>query len=321
MNVASDTTSDLPADMKVRGLVAAAATLLAKASSEWLVSNPSQDAEARRIVDEVISAIGDTPEDIRGFHMRGRDKLKFVAHAVARDWIRESTPVTDAAVLRLITSGDLHAPQLFVNIAYLARDQLGPRWWRLLFLAILWSGLSLLGPRFDDGGVVGPRWSRWLHWLRTRRLEVAATIDTIQPLSIAERVERIVRDRWSRHRHPEIEPGRCVSAGLEPWYVKAAFAWLLRDSSLFMSNSAEFREAQKLVLGLWDYEAWRVVGHFKHDGDYDLLSQQLGYDLVGALAHMALNGPIGTSSEFWKPVLDQKGTTLSVIFLRSGSAS
>jgi hypothetical protein len=45
-------------------------------------------------------------------------------------------------------------------------------------------------------------------------------------------------------------------------------------------------KAQKLILGLWDYEAWRVVGHFKDDGDYDLLSQQLGYDLVGALAHM-----------------------------------
>jgi len=303
MNVALDATSDLPADMKARGLVAAAATLLAKASSEWLVSNPAHAAEARRIVDEIISAIGDTPEDIRGFHMRGRDELQFVAHAVARDWIRESTSVTDAAVLRLITSGDFQAPQLFLNIAYLARDQLGPRWWRLLFLALLWSGLSLLGPRFDDGGVVGPRWSRWLHWLRTRRLEVTATIDSIQPLSIAERVERIVRNRWSRHRHSEVEPGRCLSAGLEPWYAKAAFAWLLRDSSLFTPNSAEFREAQKLVLGLWDYEAWRVVGHFKDDGDYDLLSQQLGYDLVGALAHMALGGPIATSSEFWKPVL------------------
>jgi transcriptional regulator with XRE-family HTH domain len=303
MNVASDTTSDLPADVKARGLVAAAATLLAKASSEWLVSNPSQDAEARRIVDEVISAIGDTPEDIRGFHMRGLGELQFVTHAVARDWIRESTPVTDAAVLRLITSGDLHAPQSFVNIAYLARDQLGPRWWRLLFLALLWSGLSLLGPRFDDGSVVGPRWSRWLHWLRTRRLEVAATIDAIQPLAIAKRVERLVRNRWLRHRHSEIEPGRCISAGLEPWYVEAAFAWLLRDSSLVTSNSAEFCEAQKLVLGLWDYEAWRVVGHFKDDGDYDLLSQQFGYDLVGVLAHMALDGPIGASSEFWKPVL------------------
>jgi hypothetical protein len=136
-----------------------------------------------------------------------------------------------------------------VNIAYLARDQLGSRWWRLLFLALLWSGLSLLGPHFDDGDVVGPRWSRWLHWLRTRRLAVAGTIDTIQPLSIAERVERIVRDRWSRHRHSEIGQGRCVSAGLEPWFVKAAFAWLLRDPSLFTSNSAESRESTEADIG------------------------------------------------------------------------
>lgn len=95
-----------------------------------------------------------------------------------------------------------------------------------------------------------------------------------------------------------------MSGGLEAYYVKAAFAWLLADRSSFASDSAEFLEAKKLILGLWTFEAWRLVGHIKEDGDYDLLSQQLGYDVVAALAHMALSGPIDTSSEFWSPVLE-----------------
>jgi transcriptional regulator with XRE-family HTH domain len=301
--VASDDASDLSHDMKARGRVAAAAALLRKASPDWLAGNPAFEAEARRIVNEVISGIGDTLRDIQARHMSGRGELQFIAHVVARDWISQSTPDTDKAVLRLVTSGDWDAMQSLVSIVYLARDELGGRWWRLLFLALLWSGLSVVVPRFDDREVVGRRWSRWLRWLRTRRLSVATTADTIEPLSIAERVERIERDRWSRHRHFEIEPGRLVSAGLEPYYVKAAFAWLLGNRSSFTSDSAEFREAKNLILGLWAYEGWRLVGRVKDDGDYDLLSQQLGYDLVGALAHMVLNGPIDTSSEFWNPVL------------------
>lgn len=155
--VASDDASDLPPDMKARGRVAAAAALLRKASPDWLAGNPAFEAEARRIVNEVISGIGDTLKNIQARHMSGRGELQFVAHVVAQDWILQSTPATDAAVLRLVTSGDWNAMQSFVNIAYLARDQLGARWWRLLFLALLWAGLSILVPRFDDRELVGLR--------------------------------------------------------------------------------------------------------------------------------------------------------------------
>ena len=62
------------------------------------------------------------------------------------DRIAARSKEADAAVLRIMTSGDDAAVTVLFNLAYRSRDALGNAWWRLLVLALLRSGLSILAP-------------------------------------------------------------------------------------------------------------------------------------------------------------------------------
>jgi hypothetical protein len=89
-------------------------------------------------------------------------------------------------VSRLLTSGDGKAVQALVWAAYSKREVLDLRWWRLLYFAVFWSGLSTLRPpgyRADESEQL--RWQRWCRWLRTRSLVAGKmTVAAINPLPI-----------------------------------------------------------------------------------------------------------------------------------------
>ena len=143
---------------------------------------------AREVCAASVSQIREAAEDL---HAPGRlmrqDGLEFVAHVVARHWLANSSPQSDEAVMRVLTSGNEAAAQVVVIIAYQNRAQLGTRWWRLLFMCVLWAGLSVLAPRYDEEALA-PLWSRWLRRLRSRRLSgVAANVELIEPPNIARR--------------------------------------------------------------------------------------------------------------------------------------
>ena len=115
--------------------------------------------------------------------------MQFAAYVVAENWIAAPSKETDEAVMRIMTGGDDTAVVVLSNLAYRSRDTLGSAWWRLLFLALLRSGLSILAPRYGDADDIEPRWQRWLRWLRSRRISgVPATIRSIDPLGVAERI-------------------------------------------------------------------------------------------------------------------------------------
>jgi hypothetical protein len=171
--------------------------------------------------------------------------------------------------MRIMTSGDDTAVAVLFNLAYRSRDALGNAWWRLLFLALLRSGLSILAPRYGDADDIEPRWQRWLRWLRTRRISgISATIKDIDPLGIAERVERFERRRWQQRyardgRRNVIKPDRRMSGGLDTHFLEKAYGWLFAEG-YGLPDPAE----QAFLLGaFWSHEAWCLRGSADEDDD------------------------------------------------------
>ena len=80
-----------------------------------------------------------------GFRWRP-SHLEFVAYFAVENWLAEPSKENDELLLRLLMSSDEAAVQVLVWSAYRNREVLGQRWWRLLYLALLWSGLSMIRP-------------------------------------------------------------------------------------------------------------------------------------------------------------------------------
>jgi hypothetical protein len=304
--------------------VAAAATLLIKAP-EWLAQNPAIQDQARAIVNSVMAEIGDAAESLRNHYTARQTGLHFAAHVIAADWIANSFRETDEAVMRLLTSGDERAAQVLIFSAYKSRLLLGPRWWRLLSLALLWAGLIILAPGYDDDDSVKPRWQRWLRWLRARSLSgEQSTADSVNPLAIAKRVETFERRRWqqryARQGRPfEVEPGRRHSGGLETHFLQHIFSWLFGEAAQPPANSTEAEEMKKIVSRFWAYEAWCRSGSADEDDrDYQPLSQ-MGYAVVSTLARIILEASPNSSAELWPPIfqLGPKGHYSIGTFLTS----
>ena len=118
--------------------------------------------------------------------------LEFTAYLSVEHWIAEPSRQNDERLLRLLTSGDEAAVQVITWSVYRSRMALGHRWWRLLYFALLWSGLLMLRPHHSDDKDEETRWQKWLHWLHTRSpSEGKGTAASINLLGIAQRVERL----------------------------------------------------------------------------------------------------------------------------------
>jgi hypothetical protein len=298
-----DTDIKLKKEFKSVACVAAAAALLLKAP-EWLAKHPDVSQSARAIVDAVVDGIGADSEDSRSRSIRGAPELEFAAYVAAENWIAAPSKETDQAVMRIMTSGDDTAVAVLFNLAYRSRDALGNAWWRLLFLALLRSGLSILAPRYGDADDIEPRWQRWLRWLRTRRISgISATIKDIDPLGIAERVERFERRRWQQRyardgRRNVIKPDRRMSGGLDTHFLEKAYGWLFAEG-YGLPDPAE----QAFLLGaFWSHEAWCLRGSADEDDDDFKSRGQLGHSIAWALAQLTLSSPAAKAHEIWEQV-------------------
>ena len=218
--VDGDEEIDIEEEMTPAPRVAAAAVLLLRAP-DWLAENAAIQQRAQSIIDAAIAGIAEESEARRTRILMAPSHLEFAAYLAVERWIAEPSKQNDERVLRLLTSGDEEAVQVVVWSAYRNREALGQRWWRLLYLALLWSGLSMLSPRYGDEEGEEVRWQRWCRWLRTRRLSaVSAAAESINPMAIAERVERLEERRWQRRYAKDgrcftKEPGRRLSGSLE----------------------------------------------------------------------------------------------------------
>lgn len=297
---------DVEEDMLRAPRVAAAAMLLLRAP-EWLAQNAVVQERAQSIIDAAIAEIADTAEAHGPRISTAPSHLEFAAYFEVERWLTEPGKENDERLLRLLTSDDEAAVRVLVWSAYQNREVLGQRWWRLLFVALLWSGLSMLVPRYDDEEGTKVRWQRWCRWLRTRSLSAGATSSSITPLAIARRVERLEFRRWRRRyardgRVFTMEPGRRLSGSLDTHFLASAFAWLLRNQADRVIPAQELEVHRQLVAAFWSHQAWWLSGSGKDEKDDYRPMHAFGYALLEELARLVFESSTSHAPTLWRPV-------------------
>ena len=302
--------SNLEEEFKTRAKIATASTLLVN-SLEWLDANPAAREKAWQAFRVVLSAIPATIDELRASRLERAGILEFAAHAAFAWWTGTGAVEAQAAVLKIVTSGDDAGVATLFNLAYARREELGHRWWRLLYLGLLWSALSMLMPRYGHDEDEAARWIRWLGWLRTRRLDrTETTLVQIAPVEIAKRLERMEREQQRREfKHKGglrgHAPEQHRSAGLNWNFLEAAFSWVLwerGEPNSAWNDAAEFKTQRQVILTLWEFEIWlnhRPRGKRQDDP----VPNYLAYKVVATMAKMAANAPADAAADLWKPVL------------------
>ncbi len=316
-------------DAKSRCRFAAAGTLVALGGA-WLVQNPEAQKHTLEVVRAGVAVVASTGEEIRGRRMGSlHDELKFVAYAVMHLWLADGEGVQEweTAVLRLLTSGDTRATAVVVGVAYANREQLGTAWWRLLRAGLFWSGLILLAPHHGDGDDAERVWRVWLARLRRFPLRGPnATPDELDFKRVVAGRERLDFQRRTRlynagdqtwRGKPERERG----GSLDDHFLGVLFNWLIEGG-----GTGDLDLDTRLALRIWDYDATRAGARAKKKhGEYDLPSQNLGYDILLKLGALSIAAPAGEERVVWEPVLTHGPAAhyalqhfISGLFLRLG---
>lgn len=286
---------------------AAASTLVALGGA-WLAQNAEAQEHALEVVRAGVAAVASTGDEIRGQRMGSlRDELKFVVYAVMHLWLADGDRVQEweTAVLRLLTSGDTRATAVVVSVAYANREQLGAAWWRLLHAGLFWSGLILLAPHHGDGDDAERAWKVWLARLRRFPLRGPnATPDDLDFKRVVAGLERLDFQRRMRlyragdqawHGKPERELG----GSLDSHFLEVLFNWLIEGD-----GTGDRDLDTRLALRIWDYDVTRAKARKKKEyGEYDLPSQNLGYDILLKLGALSIAAPAGEERSVWEPVL------------------
>jgi hypothetical protein len=294
-------------DEKSKCRSAAAGTLITLGDA-WLVQHPDAQHLVFEVVRAGVAAVASTVEEIRGRRAeRFRGQLKFIAHAVMHQWLADGDGVQewDAAVLRLLTSGDTEATAVVIGVAYANRKQLGAAWWRLLRAGLFWSGLNVLAPHHRDDEEAERAWLMWLARLRRFPLRGRnATPDDLNFERVAAGVGRLDFRRQMRLYNSGVQtwrgkPERRRSGSLDDHFLSVLFNWLIDGG-----GTGDRRLDTDLALRIWDYDATRAREREKNEyGEYDLPSQNFGYDILLKLGALTLSAPEGEEWEVWEPVL------------------
>ncbi|MDG2509377.1 hypothetical protein [Stenotrophomonas maltophilia] len=294
-------------DVKSKCRFATAGTLVALGGA-WLGQSPEAQKRVLEVVRAAVAAVASTVSEIRGRRMGSlRYELKFVAYAVMHLWLADGDGVQEweAAVLRLLTSGDRQTTAVVAGVAYANREQLGTAWWRLLRAGLFWSGLILLAPHHGDGDVAERAWTVWLARLRRFPLRGPnATPDDLDFKRVAAGQARLDFQRRMRlysagdqawRGKPERERG----GSLDGHFLEVLFNWLIDGD-----GTGDRELDTRLVLRIWDYDATRAKAREKKEnGEYGLPSQDLGYDILRKLAFLSIAAPEGVARSVWEPVL------------------
>lgn len=294
-------------DAKSKCRFAAAGTLVALGGA-WFAQNLEAQKHALEVVRAGVAEVASTGEEILGRRMGSlRDELKFIAYAVMHLWLAdgEGTQEWETAVLRLLTSGDTQASAVVVGVAYANRGQLGAAWWRLLRAGLLWSGLSLLAPHHGDGDNGERIWRVWL--ARLRRFPLRGQNATPDELNF----KRVVagRERLDFQRRMRLynagnstwrgKPEHKRGGSLDDHFLEVLFNWLIEGG-----GTGDRDLDTRLALRIWDYDASRAKAYEKNKyGEYNLPSQNLGYDILLKLGALSIAAPTGEDRAVWEPVL------------------
>lgn len=278
---------------------AAAATLIV-CGGEWLARNPGFYSQLLDIIRTAIASV----EGGNASRMRDDDGLRFIAHAVMHLWISGDDPEWEQAVLRILTSDNAEAAATLTAVAHKHRTELGPAWWRLVCAGVFWSGLSYLAPREGRGVTDVKAWRYWLERLRRYPLKGRdATSDDIDILRVADACGRLHHRRRMREYEAGDRrwlgmPSKEKTPKLDTTALDGLFSWLLRGT-----GTGSFEADRSLAIQIWAFDAARAKSGSKDYGEYDLPSQNLGYDVLVKLAELCLSGQKEHESDIWEGVL------------------
>jgi hypothetical protein len=289
-------------------IAAAAATLIAR-GGDWYRENPETARQAEAVIRAVIDHVDALPED--DDHNVG-EALRFAAIGALHAALDAPAPAAwDAALATVLTGRSGAAISTLMGHAERHRAQLGPAWYRLNFLLLLFAGLARLSPRYEEEEYA-PAWQRWRDRLRAQPIfERPATFDILDPAGIARRVERLLERRRAR-KYPE-RPSRLTGksrrfVGLSTHILEPGFAWLLDHEAV--ERTALDPENRRLVGQLWAFEAWRMEGErddnpfddAEDDDEYDLPSG-MGYSILPIAAPFVMAAAEDDPDPLWRSIL------------------
>ena len=288
----------------------AAAVVLQLGAKEWLAANNKVRDRAQAIV---RAAMEDTALEIDSPNFRyavAPSYLEFVAYLVFHEWLSTPSADTDHALMRVLTSGDNRAARVIARMSYVYRADLGDRWWRLLYLTLLWSGLTILKPRAGREDEAGERrWLRRVRWLLARPVSgLPCNPNDIRPLDVAKRVEEFEARRWEEEYRHQGRPfvrdrSQRISGALDTHFLEIAFGWLLTGKDL-PTDAAALEQRRHLLKAFWAHQAWWLVGsESESSGDFPPMGQ-FGYKLLEAIAAMTFVTEASTAPALWRPVFD-----------------
>lgn len=285
----------------------AAAVLLMLRAPNWLLKNVHVQMQAQAIINTAIDDVEHKEkEDSRNLSITP-SHLVFVVHWAMTRWLDRRTRKHEELILKLLTSGDDAAVRALVELAYRNRASLGVCWRRLMYLALLWSALLSLKPRYGDAQEVEQRWRRWRRWYRLKSLAEDTEWTVIDPLSVAKRSERLELRRWERRRakgggeYRRIGPKR-LSVGLDTHFLGIAFSWLFQEEPEAKLSGQEVEEHRDLVLALWAHQAWWVSGSADKENDDFSLMENFGYKVLEEMARLTVSSSPEICVQFWRPV-------------------
>lgn len=307
--VLPDHDASLPdASERLPMIAAAAATLIAR-GGDWY----SQSAETVRNAEATIRAIIAHVDALPAGHddHAADDALRFAAIGALHAALDAAAPAQwNTALTTVLTSRSGSALATLMRFAERHRTRLGPAWYRLNFLLLLFAGLNRLSPRVEEEDIA-PAWQWWRDRLRAQPVfGTDATIAIVDVAGIARRVERLLeRRRAARYpNRPSHLTGKSRRfAGLSSHILESGYAWLLDHERA--ESVARDPENHRLLYALWAFEAWRMEGEREGDerdedadDEYDLPSG-LGYAILRIAATFVMTAPADDPAPLWRSIL------------------
>jgi hypothetical protein len=94
------------------------------------------------------------------------------------------------------------------------------------------------------------------------------------------------------------KPERNRGGSLDGHFLAVLFNWLIEGD-----GTGDRDLDTRLALRIWDYDATRAKSCAKKHGEYDLPSQNLGYDILLKLGALSIAAPAGNGRAVWEPIL------------------
>ncbi len=268
---------------------ASAAAVLTVLGSAWLRRDPDKEIFITDYLQRQVETIEDpTYFELDRFYDNDQ-RLEFLAHSVFHLWCKRTDELAkwEAALLKVLASGDNKAAGVIGALAYRNRRKLGQSWFRIVQIGVLWSALSMLKPDQNDRDAMKARWKRWRDWLCKRKVSgVDSQISSIDFSGVWSQQKKLEKERWrrayeAREKPWTRNPEERLSFGLDTQFLSSFLHCLTQtDTEHDAETSAMVSE---ILLSSFQYQAAYCKEHMDERGEFGL-PPQFGYDVIQKLA-------------------------------------